>query len=162
MTLVQYGDYECPYSGRAYPIIKEVQAGMGNRLRFMYRNFPITPAHPHAQQAAEAAEAAATQDRFWEMHDLLFENQRHLRDRDLHDYAENLGLDVELFDKELAEHVHAERVHDDFANGARSGVTGTPTFYINGVRHDDSYEIGTLLAALELAAASSNDSDKAT
>ena len=157
VTLVQYGDYECPYSGRAYPIIKEVQARMGDSLRFVYRNFPITPAHPHAQQAAEAAEAAATQDRFWEMHDLLFENQRHLRDEALRAYAEELGLDVELFDKELAGHVHAPRVHDDFLSGVQSGVNGTPTFYVNGVRHDDSYEADTLLATLEQAAASSGD-----
>jgi protein-disulfide isomerase len=153
VTLVQYGDYECPYCGAAYPIIKEVQARMGERLRFVFRNFPIATSHPHAEQAAEAAEAAASQGRFWEMHDLLYENQRRLRDQDLRGYAEQLGLDVELFDKELAEHVHAERVHEDFMSGVRSGVNGTPTFYINGARHDDSYEIQTLLAALERAAA---------
>jgi protein-disulfide isomerase len=126
VTLVQYGDYECPYCGAAYPIIKEVQARMGGRLRFVFRNFPITTSHPHAQQAAEAAEAAASQGRFWHMHDLLYE--------------------------ELAEHVHAERVHEDFLSGVRSGVNGTPTFYINGARHDDSYEMESLLAALERAA----------
>ena len=152
MTLVQYGDYECPYCGEAYPIIKEVQARMGDRLRFVFRNFPITTSHPHADQAAEAAEAAAAQGKFWEMHDLLYENQRRLRGRDLHAYAERLELDVERFDKELAEHVHAERVHEDFMSGVRSGVNGTPTFYINGVRHDDSYEAETLLEALEQAA----------
>jgi protein-disulfide isomerase len=154
VTLVQYGDYECPYCGAAYPIIKEVQAHMGERLRFVFRNFPITTSHPHAERAAEAAEAAASQDKFWEMHDLLYENQRNLRDQDLRGYAEKLGLDVELFDKELAEHVHAERVHEDFMSGVRSGVNGTPTFYINGARHDDSYETQPLLAALEGAAAS--------
>lgn len=154
VTLVEYGDYECPYCGAAYPIIKQVQARMGDRLRFVFRNFPITTSHPHAEQAAEAAEAAAGQGRFWQMHDLLFENQKHLRDRDLRAYAERLGLDVEQFDKELAEHVHAERVREDFMSGVRSGVNGTPTFYINGVRHDDSYELDTLLAALERAAAS--------
>ena len=153
VTLVQYGDYECPYCGAAYPIIKEVQARMGERLRFVFRNFPITTSHPHAEQAAEAAEAAASQDQFWPMHDLLYENQRRLRDQDLRAYAEQLGLDVELFDKELAEHVHAERVHEDFLSGVRSGVNGTPTFYINGARHDDSYEMQTLLTALERAAA---------
>jgi protein-disulfide isomerase len=154
VTLVEYGDYECPYCGAAYPIIKEVQARMGERLRFVFRNFPITTSHPHAEQAAEAAEAAAGQGRFWQMHDLLFENQRRLADQDLHAYAENLGLDVGLFDEELAEHAHAERVREDFMSGVRSGVNGTPTFYINGVRHDDSYEVETLLAALERAAAS--------
>ena len=152
-TLVQYGDYECPYCGAAYPIIKEVQARMGERLRFVFRNFPISTSHPHAEQAAEAAEAAAAQGRFWEMHDLLYENQRRLRDRDLHAYAEQLALDVERFDRDLAEHVHAARVHEDFLSGVRSGVNGTPTFYINSARHDDSYDTETLLAALERAAA---------
>ena len=154
VTLVQYGDYECPYCGAAYPIIKEVQTRLGDRLRFVFRNFPISTSHPHAEQAAEAAEAAATQGRFWEMHDLLYENQRRLRDQDLRGYAEKLGLDVDLFDKELAQHVHAARVHEDFLSGVRSGVNGTPTFYINGTRHDDSYETDPLLAALERAAAS--------
>ena len=153
-TLIQYGDYECPYCGAAYPIIKEVQSRMGERLRFVFRNFPITTSHPHAEQAAETAEAAATQGRFWQMHDLLYENQKRLRDPDLRDYAERLALDVERFDKELAEHVHAARVREDFMSGVRSGVNGTPTFYINGARHDDSYDVETMLAALERAAAS--------
>jgi protein-disulfide isomerase len=154
VTLVEYGDYECPYCGAAYPIIKQVQARLGERLRFVFRNFPITTSHPHAERAAEAAEAAAAQGRFWEMHDLLYENQRRLRDQDLHSYAQQLGLDVELFDKEMADHAHAERVREDFMSGVRSGVNGTPTFYINGVRHDDSYDIETLLDALKRAASS--------
>jgi protein-disulfide isomerase len=153
VTLVEYGDYECPYCGAAYPIVKELQARMGNMLRFVFRNFPITTSHPRAEQAAEAAEAAAAQGRFWEMHDLLYENQRRLRDQDLHAYAEQLGLDVEQFDKDLAEHVHAPRVREDFMSGVRSGVNGTPSFYVNGARHDDSYDLETLLAALERAAA---------
>jgi protein-disulfide isomerase len=153
VTLVEYGDYECPYCGAAYPIVKELQARMGDRLRFVFRNFPITTSHPHAEQAAEAAEAASAQGRFWEMHDLLYENQRRLRDQDLHSYAEQLGLDVEQFDKDLAGHVHAPRVREDFMSGVRSGVNGTPSFYVNGARHDDSYDLETLLAALERAAA---------
>jgi protein-disulfide isomerase len=153
VTLVEYGDYECPYCGAAYPIVKELQARMGDMLKFVFRNFPITTSHPHAEQAAEAAEAAAAQGRFWEMHDLLYENQRRLRDQDLHAYAEQLGLDVEQFDKDLAEHVHASRVREDFMSGVRSGVNGTPSFYVNGARHDDSYDLETLLAALERAAA---------
>jgi protein-disulfide isomerase len=152
VTLVEYGDYECPYCGAAYPIIKAVQTRMGERLRFVFRNFPITTSHPHAQQAAEAAEAADAQERFWPMHDLLYENQRRLREPDLRAYAERLALDVERFERELAQHIHAARVHEDFMSGVRSGVNGTPTFYINGVRHDDSYELETLLAALERAA----------
>jgi protein-disulfide isomerase len=152
VTLVEYGDYECPYCGAAYPIVKEVQAQMGDRLRFVFRNFPITTSHPHAEQAAEAAEAADAQGRFWEMHDHLYEHQRHLEDDSLHGYAADLGLDVERFDGELAQHVHEARVREDFMSGVRSGVNGTPTFYINGVRHDDSYDPETLLAALERAA----------
>jgi protein-disulfide isomerase len=153
VTLVEYGDYECPYCGAAYPIVKDVQARLGEKLRFVFRNFPITTSHPHAQQAAEAAEAAASQGRFWEMHDVLYENQKRLRDPDLRDYAEQLGLDLQKFDEDLAEHVHAARVREDFMSGVRSGVNGTPTFYINGSRHDESYEADTLLAALQRAAA---------
>jgi len=153
VTLVEYGDYECPYCGAAYPIVKDVQAEMGERLRFVFRNFPITTSHPHAEHAAEAAEAAGSLGKFWEMHDLLYENQKRLGDQDLRAYAEKLGLDVEKFDKELAEHIHAPRVREDFMSGVRSGVNGTPSFYIDGVRHDDSYDLATLLAALERAAA---------
>jgi protein-disulfide isomerase len=153
VTLVEYGDYECPYCGAAYPIVKEVQARMGERLRFVFRNFPISTSHPHAEQAAEAAEAAAAQGSFWEMHDVLYENQKRLGDEDLRGYAETIGLDVGRFDTELADHAHADRVHEDFLTGVRSGVNGTPTFYINGTRHDDSYDAETLLAALERAAA---------
>jgi protein-disulfide isomerase len=152
VTLVEYGDYECPYCGAAYPIVKEVQARMADRLRFVFRNFPITTSHPHAEHAAEAAEAAAAQGRFWEMHDHLYEHQRHLEDPDLHEYAKRLGLDVETFDKEFAEHVHADRVREDFMSGVRSGVNGTPTFYINGKRHDDPYELESLLTAIDRAA----------
>jgi protein-disulfide isomerase len=154
LTLVEYGDYECPYCGAAYPIVKEVQARMGDQLRFVFRNFPISTSHPHAEHAAEAAEAASAQSCFWPMHDMLFENQQRLGDQDLHAYAERLGLDLEQFDHELAEHVHAERVHDDFLSGVRSGVNGTPSFYINGARHDGSFDTETLLAALQRATAS--------
>jgi protein-disulfide isomerase len=154
VTLVEYGDYQCPYCGAAYPTVKEAQAQLGDRLRFVFRNFPIATSHPRAEQAAEAAEAAAAQGSFWPMHDVLFENQQRLRDQDLDAYAEQVGLDVERFDDELRDHVHAPRVHEDFMGGVRSGVNGTPTFYINGARYDDSYDIETLVAALERAAAS--------
>jgi len=154
LTLVEYGDYECPYCGAAYPIIKEVQARMGDQLRFVFRNFPISTSHPHAEHAAEAAEAASAQSRFWPMHDLLYENQQRLGDQDLHAYAERLGLDLERFDHDLAEHVHAGRVHDDFLTGVRSGVNGTPSFYINGARYDGSFDTETLLTALQRATAS--------
>ena len=148
-TLLEYGDYECPFCGAAYPILKEVQSRLGDRLRFVFRNFPITTSHPHAELAAEAAEAADAQRKFWEMHDLLYESQQHLEAADLHRYAEQLGLDVGRFDNELARHVHAERVREDFMSGVRSGVNGTPTFYLNGVRHDGDYELESLLATLD-------------
>ena len=151
VTLVEYGDYECPYCGAAYPIIKEIQARMGDRLRFVFRNFPITTSHPHSQQAAEAAEAASAQGKFWEMHDILYENQEHLRQQDLLVYGERLRLQVDRFTTDLAEHIHLERVREDFMSGVRSGVNGTPTFFINGRRHDGSYESETLLDALERA-----------
>jgi protein-disulfide isomerase len=151
VTLVEYGDYECPYCGEAYPIVKAVQERMGPQLRFAFRNFPISTSHPHAEQAAEAAEAASAQGRFWEMHDHLYENQRNLLNDDLHSYAVALDLDTDLFDKQLVEHVYADRVHDDFMSGVRSGVNGTPTFFINGLRHDDSYELETLLQSLRRA-----------
>ena len=153
VTLLEYGDYECPYCGAAYPIVKDVQAAMGDELRFVFRNFPITTAHPHAAQAAEAAEAAAAQERFWPMHDLLYENQQRLEGEHLFAYADGLGLDTERFKRELEEHVHAERVHEDFMSGVRSGVNGTPGFFIDGVRYDDSYDFDTLLGALRQAAA---------
>jgi len=153
VTLLEYGDYECPFCGAAYPIVKHVQETMGERLRFVFRNFPITTAHPHAEQAAEAAEAAAAQGQFWPMHDLLYENQRHLETDDLIAYASRLGLDVPRFQRELADHVHAARVREDFMSGVRSGVNGTPTFYIDGERYEGSYDAEPLLDALKQAAA---------
>ena len=140
VTLVEYGDYECPYCGEAYPIVKEIQRRLG--VRFVFRNFPLTQSHPHAEHAAEAAEAAAAQEKFWEMHDYLFEHQQALDVAHLVQYAVALNLDKETF------------VREDFLSGVRSGVNGTPTFFINGVRHDDSYELETLLAAIEAAMSS--------
>ena len=148
VTLVEYGDYECPHCGRAHPIVKEVQRRLGAKLRFVFRNFPLTEMHPHAQHAAEAAEAAAGQERFWEMHDALFEHQRSLDDRHLVQYAEALGLDLQQFQQDLTSHAYAGRVREDFRSGVKSGVNGTPTFFINGVRHDDSWDVETLTEAL--------------
>jgi len=152
VSLVEYGDYECPYCGAAHPVVKEIQALMGDELQFVYRHFPLTTVHAHAEQAAEAAEAASAQGRFWAVHDVLFENQQRLEAPYLHAYAEALGLDVDRFDRELIEHVYADRVREDFLSGVRSGVNGTPTFYINGVRHDGSFELPILLATLRQAA----------
>jgi protein-disulfide isomerase len=151
VTLVEYGDYECPHCGRAYPIIKEVQRRLGSKLRFVFRNFPISESHPHAEHAAEAAEGATTGGRFWEMHDLLYEHQGALDDRHLVGYATKLGLDGKTFERELRAHAHQARVREDFMSGVRSGVNGTPTFFINGVRFDDSWDPDTLTDALKAA-----------
>jgi protein-disulfide isomerase len=151
-TLVEYGDYECPFCGQAHPIVKTVQRRLGRRLRFAFRHFPLTEIHPHALAAAEAAEAAAAQGQFWPMHDLLFENQHALDDRSLVRYAESLGLDVPRFVTELAEHVHEPKIREDFMSGVRSGVNGTPTFFINGIRHDGPWDADTLTDALMEAA----------
>jgi protein-disulfide isomerase len=149
-TLVEYGDYECPYCGQAYPIVKEVQKRLKNKLRFVFRNFPITQIHPHAQHAAEAAEAAAAQNKFWEMHDYLFEHQRALDDVHLELYAKSIKIDnISKFKYELEQHVHAARVREDFLSGVRSGVNGTPTFFINGIRYDDSWDAESLEDAIK-------------
>jgi len=148
VTLVEYGDYECPHCGRAYPIVKEVQRRLGLRLRFVFRNFPLREIHPHAQHAAEAAEAAGTQGHFWEMHDTLFEHQGSLDDRHLLQYAKALELDHDRLQMDLASHKYAGRVREDFVSGVRSGVNGTPTFFINGVRHNDGWDVESLTEAL--------------
>lgn len=150
VALVEYGDYECPYCGDANPIIKEVEKNLGNKLRFIFRNFPITQIHPHAQHAAEAAEAAAAQNKFWEMHDYLYEHQQALDDNHLEKYASKLGLDITQFNHDMASHAYAQRVREDFLSGVRSGVNGTPTFYINGIRYNGSWNLETLLKTLRL------------
>ncbi|HXN14314.1 MAG TPA: thioredoxin domain-containing protein [Candidatus Acidoferrales bacterium] len=152
VTLLEYGDYECPYCGEAYPIVKALQERLGDQVRLVFRNFPLAEAHPHAEHAAEAAEAAAAQGKFWEMHDLLYENQDALEDQDLVQYAEALKLDVPRFVKEMKAGAHLERVRADFSSGVRSGVNGTPTFFINGARHDGPFDLRSLLAAIEEAA----------
>lgn len=149
VTLVEYGDYECPHCGRAYPIVKRVQEKMGDKLRFVFRNFPLTRAHPHALHAAEAAEVAAAQGKFWEMHDLLYENQNALDDESLIAYAAGIGLDAEKFREDLQNDTFEERVREDFMGGVESGVNGTPTFFINGVRFNQPWDEETLLKALE-------------
>jgi protein-disulfide isomerase len=151
VTLVEYGDYECPYCGEAYPIVKALQKRVGDQLQFVFRNFPLAEAHPHAEHAAEAAEAAGAQGKFWEMHDLLYENQAALEDEDLVRYANALRLDVPRFVKEMQSHHYTERVRADFSSGVRSGVNGTPTFFINGSRHNGPFDLDSLLAAIEEA-----------
>jgi protein-disulfide isomerase len=148
VTLVEYGDYECPYCGRAYPIVKRIQEALGHQLRFVFRNFPLSEMHPHAAHAAAAAESAATQGKFWEMHDLLYEHQRSLADIHLMQLAVKLGLDAEKLIDEVKDGIYADRVEEDFLSGVRSGVNGTPTFFINGHRYNGSWEEPDLLAAL--------------
>lgn len=139
VTLVEYGDFECPYCGRAYPVIKEIQRELGDTLRFVFRNFPLTQAHPHAEHAAQASEAAAAQNTYWPMHDTLFENQQAFEDSDLIGYAGRIGIDAERFARDLEGEVYAGEVRKDFMSGVRSGVNGTPTFFINGERFDGDW-----------------------
>jgi protein-disulfide isomerase len=151
VTLVEYGDYECPHCARAFPIVESLAEQLGQRLRFVFRHFPLTTIHPLAEGAAEAAEAAAVHGKFWEMHTLLFENSPALEPESLAQYAANLDLDAMSFVNVLAEHAYAAAVREDFVGGVRSGVNGTPTFFINGARHDDAFDFETLLAAIEAA-----------
>ena len=153
VTLLEYADFECPYSRIAYHVIRGVQRELGDQVRFVYRNFPLREIHPHAQHAAEAAEAAANQGRFWEMHDQLFEHQRALGDEHLHQYATALGLEIETFDQDMAQHRHAAKIERHLRDGVLSGVRGTPTFFINGVRHEGSADMETLLSAIRGAEA---------
>ena len=156
VTLVEYGDYECPHCGRAYPIIRAVQRQLGERLRFVFRNFPLTEAHPHAPHAAEAAESVAAHggaEAFWRMHDLLYEQQRAgLDDAALGRLATQAGVEAATVQADLEVERRVERVQDDFMSGVRSGVNGTPTFFIDGVRYDGSWEEEPLVSALERAA----------
>jgi protein-disulfide isomerase len=148
VTLVEYGDYECPHCGRAYSIVKQVQKHFGKKLKFVFRNFPLTEMHPYAETAAETAEFAGTHGKFWEMHDLLFENQGRLGDELFVELSIKLGLSTDALTKALEEGTFEARVRADFSGGVRSGVNGTPTFFINGQRHDASFEYETLVSAI--------------
>ncbi len=154
LTLVEYGDFECPYCGMAYPIVQSIQRQLGNRLRFVFRHFPLKEMHPHAQHAAEASESAAAQGKFWEMHDALFVNQDALDDSSLVGYAEALGADAEQVARDLEAGTYTRRVRDNFRSGVRSGVNGTPTFFVNGERYDGPWTDEVRFArALRAAAA---------
>ena len=149
VTLVEYGDYQCPFCGAAYPIVKLLQETLEKKLRFVFRNFPLTEAHPYALLAAEAAEAAALQGKFWEMHDLIFEQQELLEPDIIPVWAEKVGVDLEKMGRAIQQGTVTARIKDDRRSGIRSGVNGTPTFFINGRRHDGAPDYETLLAALE-------------
>ncbi len=151
LNLVEYGDYQCPYCGAAYPVVKRLQKTLGKKLRFVFRNFPLTQMHPYALIAAQAAEAAALQGKFWEMHDLLFEEQNLLKLEIIPSWAKRIGLNLEQFEKNIKQAVVEKRIKEDRQSGIRGGVNGTPTFFINGTRHDGPYDYNSLLAALESA-----------
>jgi protein-disulfide isomerase len=152
VTLVEYGDYECPHCARAFPALADIRLILGDSLRFAYRHYPINLGHTHAQMAAEAAEAAGAQGRFWQMHAKLFINQNALDRLSLERYAIEIGLDVARFHMDLATRAHRERVLEDLASGEESGVTWTPTFFINEVRFGYAPNLAGLLEALRAAA----------
>lgn len=152
VTLIEYGDFECPSCGKAYPVLKRVKHRLGDRLRFVFRHFPIAQNHPHAEHAAEAAESVATlggNQAFWTMHNLLFENQKALEDDSLAGYAEVAGVDGRAVLTDLAEGRYQQYVRDSFMKGVRSGVNGTPTLFIDGIRYDGNRDEEALVAALQ-------------
>jgi protein-disulfide isomerase len=147
--IIEYGDYECPYSRQAFRAIQQVEQQLGGNMRFAFRHFPLTSIHPHALAAAAAAEAGALQDRFWDMHELLFHRQKALEDSNLLGYAAQLDLDVAAFDRDRASTAVAARIRRDVDSGMASGqVLGTPTLFIDGIAHRRGYDPPTLLAAL--------------
>lgn len=147
LTLVEYGDYECPVCGQAYSIVKQLQEHLGDQLLFVFRNFPLRQIHPMAEFAAETAEFASAHGRFWEMHDLLFENQQDLQGELVFRLATKIGLSADQLRRSLASEIYRDRIDLDFRGGIRSGVNGTPTFFVNGVRHDGPFDFDTLLTA---------------
>jgi protein-disulfide isomerase len=152
ITLVEYGNFECIDCGRAYPVIKEIQRLLGNDLHFVFRNFPTVRTHPHAIRAAEAAESAAAQGKFWEMHDELFTHQQALEDPDLSRYAKRIGLDVERFERDMAENSFLKKIEAEYQSALfDEHVTGTPTLYINEVRYTGATDVDSLLLAIKQA-----------
>jgi protein-disulfide isomerase len=152
VTLVEYADYQCPYCGAAHPVVKALQKSLGKKLRFVFRNFPLTNSHPYALFAAQAAEAAALQGKFWEMHDLIFENQERLEPEILTTWAHKIGLDLPQFAKVMTQGTVTNRIEEDYEGGVQSGVDGTPSFFINGRRYEGEDDYESLHAALLNAA----------
>jgi protein-disulfide isomerase len=148
VSVVEYGDFECPYCRAAEPIVEGIIEALGDQVRVVFRHFPLRQVHPHAEHAAEVAEAAAAQGKFWEMHDRLFAGQDALDDANLQKYSAELSLDAERVRRELASHQHAARVTEDQDSGVASGVAGTPTFFIDGTRYDGSVALDRMLAAI--------------
>lgn len=152
VTIVEYGDYQCRFCGAAYANLAEVLRQRGDTVRLVYRHFPIANVHPYAESAAEAAEAAGRRERFWDMHDWLYQHQDQLDPVHLSLGVEQLGLPLDEVDAEVERHAHADRVRRDFVGGIRSGVLGTPTLFINETRHEGGYDVADLLAAVDAAA----------
>lgn len=148
LELVEYGDYECPYCGAAYPIVKDIQQKLGQDLKFVFRNFPLSKIHTHAFSAAVATEAAGLEEKFWEMHDLIFENQKILDTENIFQFAEAIGLNPGLFKIDMFQEALINKVEKDFESGLRSGVNKTPTFFINGKKYDGGWGHGQLLQYL--------------
>ena len=149
LTLTEYGDFECPHCGAAYPVVKKLQKHFGSQLRLVYRHFPLSNAHPHAFAAAIAAEAAGRQDQFWPMHDVIFENQQQLSDWAFHAFAKTLGLDAHRFTDDMQDAALADKVETDFESGVRSGVNGTPGFFLGRSRYNGGYDYASLRQAIE-------------
>ncbi|HVW99868.1 MAG TPA: DsbA family protein [Candidatus Babeliaceae bacterium] len=149
VTLLEYGDYECIYCGAAYYVIKQIQQHYGPHLRFVFRNFPLSEVHPHAEIAAEVAEFAGDYGRFWEMHDLLYENQDRLDMPLFIEAAQALGLSLPELERDISIQKHYPKIRNDVLGGIRSGVNGTPTFFINEIRHNGSYDYESLINAIE-------------
>ncbi len=145
IELVKYGDYQCPHCLRGYWVVKQLEEELGDKLRFVFRNFPLAKIHPEATIAAIATEAAALQDKFWEMHDMIFENQDDLSEENLFAFAEEVGLDMDQFRADLKRADLAQIVEDDFESGIRSGVNATPTFFINGEKYNNGWESDRML-----------------
>ncbi|HET6993946.1 MAG TPA: DsbA family protein [Chitinophagaceae bacterium] len=148
LELVEYGDYECPYCGRAYPIVKSIQEELGPDLKFVFRNFPLSKIHQHAFSAAVAAEAAGLQEKFWEMHDFIFENQKTLEIENILGLADAIGLNLELFKIDIQQKNLIDKVEKDFESGLRSGVNRTPSFFINGEKYEGTWERNEFLQYL--------------
>ena len=151
VTLVEYGDYECPYCGRASPILQQLRTELGDQFRLVYRHFPQNNVHPHASVAAQAAEAAGAQKKFWDMHDLLFEHQDDLAGADLLQYALKIGLEVYRFEADLSSEKYAAKISEDYEGGRFNSVTKTPTFFINGKKYLGPLEYDAVLAEIKTA-----------
>jgi protein-disulfide isomerase len=149
LELVEYGDYQCPHCGAAHPVVRQIQKKFGRHLKFVFRHFPLSNVHEYALPAAIAAEAAARQDKFWQMHDIIFENQSLLSDQAFIEFALAIGLNIPAFRMDVMDEALAEKIETNFESGVRSGVNGTPSFFINGMKYNGSFDYAPLSEILE-------------